>query len=142
MGSWTHPVLESQLSAVQASSSSQDTAVPLHTNESQTSSSVQASPSSQGSLLAVWEQAPVSGSQVSSEQTFPSSQSFAVPPSQVPAPSHVSGASVQALPSSQVVPWSRSQDVHELELIMEQAWNTQPSRPYSAQGVIEMHWAG
>ncbi len=99
---------ESQLSVVQALSSSHVTVVPPQEPPAQTSSSVQASASSHESVLFVCEQAPVNGAQSSSVQTLLSLQSFAVPPSQTPLPSHVSGASVHWLSSLQVVPWSRS----------------------------------
>ncbi len=122
MISWWQPEIESQLSAVHTSRSSQSSAEPdaqappLHA-----SFSVQVSPSLQGSVLGVKTQ-PLPELQESSVQRLESSQPSAPPPWQVPPP-HAS-FSVQASPSSQgsvlgvkTQPLTELQDssVHRLE---------------------------
>ena len=92
------PVLASQESAVQALPSSHSTVMPLHRVTLQVSSLVQAVPSSQGEVLAAKTQ-PDFGSQLSSVQTFLSSQSKGLTPGWHAAPLQVS-AKVQALLSS------------------------------------------
>jgi hypothetical protein len=92
------PASPSQESSVHASPSSQFRgAPPAQVPPEHVSPTVQASPSSHGSALSVCTQ-PVAGSQLSSVQTFPSSQSGGAPPTQVPS-EHVSPV-VQASPSS------------------------------------------
>ena len=95
----THPATGLQESSVQTSPSSQSGgAPPRHAPPEQVSPVVQASPSSQDAALSACTQ-PVAGSQESSVQTLPSSQSGGGPPRQMP-PEHVSPA-VQGSPSSQ-----------------------------------------
>src|SRR5439155_223789 len=95
---WTQPVAGLQVSSVQTLPSSQLSAgPPTQPPLLQVSFVVQAFPSLQGAVLAVWTQ-PVLGLQVSSVQTLPSSQLGARPLTQTP-PLHRS-LSVQAFPSS------------------------------------------
>src|SRR5262245_22801283 len=71
---WTHPLVETQESAVQGLPSSQLRAgPPVHTPLRHTSMVVQKLPSSQGAALGVCTQ-PVVALQVSSVHTLPSSQ--------------------------------------------------------------------
>jgi len=95
---WTQPVAGLQVSSVQPLPSSQLIAgPPTQPPLLQVSLMVQAFPSLQGAVLAVWTQ-PVLGLQVSSVQTLPSSQLGARPLTQTP-PLHRS-LRVQAFPSS------------------------------------------
>jgi hypothetical protein len=100
----TQPVAGSQESSVQTLLSSQFSAgPPMQAPPLQVSDVVQALPSSQASVLAVFTQ-PVTGSQVSSVQVLPSSQLRAGPTLlQFPPPSHSSAPS-QTVPLSQAVP--------------------------------------
>jgi hypothetical protein len=96
---WTQPVAGLHESSVHTLPSLQFGGTPpTQLPPEQVSFVVQALPSSHDAVLLVWTQ-PVAGSQVSSVQTFPSSQFGAAPPAQLP-PEHVSFV-VQALPSSQ-----------------------------------------
>jgi hypothetical protein len=96
---WTHPVAGLHESSVQPFPSLQlGGTPPTQLPPEQVSFVVQALPSSHDAVLFVWTQ-PVAGSQVSSVQTFPSSQFGAAPPAQLP-PEQVSFV-VHALPSSQ-----------------------------------------
>jgi len=98
----TQPEAGLQLSTVQTSLSLQSGAAPpTQAPAEQVSAVVQASPSSQATVLAGLEQ-PLSGSQTSSVQTTPSAQSGGVPPTQLP-PKQASPV-VQASPSSQADP--------------------------------------
>jgi hypothetical protein len=93
-----HPIPESHESSVQTLASSQSGAAPpMQMPAEHVSLVVQASPSSHGAVLFVFTH-PVPGSQVSSVQTSPSSQSGAGPPTQAP-PEQVSSV-VQASASS------------------------------------------
>src|SRR2546428_10148826 len=95
---WTQPVAGLQVSSVQPLPSSQLIAgPPTQPPLLQVSLVVQAFPSLQGAVLAVWTQ-PVLGLQVSSVQTLPSSQLGARPLTQTP-PLHRS-LRVQAFASS------------------------------------------
>src|SRR2546425_1208362 len=85
LGACTQPVAGSQESVVQTFPSSQLRAgPPVHRPFEQTSPVVQALPSSQARVFAAWTQ-PLPGSQESSVQGLPSSQSSGGPPTQAPA---------------------------------------------------------
>jgi hypothetical protein len=116
VAAFTQPLAGLQKSSVQEFPSSQswaEVSTPAHEPAAQTSSVVQALPSSQAVVLSVLEQ-PVALLQTSSVQPFPSLQSGAAPPTQTPA-EQVSDV-VQASPSSQATatlvfsqPWAVSQ---------------------------------
>src|SRR3990172_3473892 len=118
---WTQPVAGSQLSSVHTLPSSQSGAgPPTQIPPAQASLEVQASPSLQDEVLFGWTQ-PRAGSQLSSVQTFPSSQMRAGPPTHVP-PAQASPV-VQASPSlhgavlftwAQPVAGSQPSSVHTL----------------------------
>jgi len=83
---WKQPVAGLQVSSVQTLPSSQLSAgPPTQPPLLQVSLVVQAFPSLQGAVLALWTQ-PVLGLQVSSVQTLPSSQLGARPPTHTPPP--------------------------------------------------------
>src|SRR5438093_394905 len=95
---WKQPVAGLQVSSVQTLPSSQLSAgPPTQPPLLQVSLVVQAFPSLQGAVLALWTQ-PVLGLQVSSVQTLPSSQLGARPPTHTPPPHR--SLRVQAFPSS------------------------------------------
>ena len=108
----THPIPESQVSFVHPFASSQVIgAPPVHVPSAHTSAIVQALPSSQAFVLCVLTQ-PIPALQESSVQEFASSQSSPGPAEQVPNPSHWS-TSVQASPSSQLLPASSNSQIDE-----------------------------
>ena len=82
---WAQPLAGLQLSSVHTFPSSQlGAAPPTHAPPEQVSGVVQALPSLQEAVLFEWVQ-PVAGLQLSSVQTFPSSQLGAAPPTHAPA---------------------------------------------------------
>src|SRR5947207_1174631 len=96
---WRQPPAPSQVSWVQGLLSSQFwVVVAVHVPPWHVSPIVQGLASSQGAVLFTWMQ-PLTGSQPSSVQGFPSSQVGAAPPTQ--APSWQVSLAVQVLPSSQ-----------------------------------------
>ena len=96
---WRQPPAPSQVSSVQGLLSSQFwVVVAVHVPPWHVSPIVQGLASSQGAVLFTWMQ-PLTGSQPSSVQGFPSSQVGAAPPTQ--APSWQVSLAVQGLPSSQ-----------------------------------------
>ena len=100
LSAWTQPVAGRQESLVQVFPSSHSSdPVPTQAPPLQESEVVQTLSSLQEAVLSAWAQ-PVAGTQESSVQAFPSSQSRGAPPLHVPPP-HVSFA-VQAFPSLHV----------------------------------------
>ncbi len=97
------PVFGSHVSGpLQKTPSSQTTGCPMQLPPLQVSSVVQLLSSSQGAVLGLLTQLPVSRSQLSSVQTLPSSQFGGGPPTQLPF--WQASSVVQALPSLQLVP--------------------------------------